>query len=123
MAVATLNFAVIANNNVNITLSILDINGNPVNLSVGYNEIKWEWFIPNMPVTKSTTANTLIVNSLNPLSITIPILDTDTIGAPQGYWPHECVIVDSSGNPITITNNDAMISPGLGFVRCQLTEQ
>ena len=123
MATQNLDFQCVSNNNKTLYINVLDANGNPVNATSLSLSIKWTWFLPNMPVTKTTLANTLQVVTINPLVIGIPILATDTIGAVEGYYPHEAVTVDINGNPVTITNDDAVISAGVGYLRQQLTAQ
>ena len=116
-----LNFAVVANNAVTLEFSILDANGNGID-GTGLS-IKWEWFIAGMPVVKTTAGGGILIKTVNPLVFQIPILPSDTLGAVQGYYAHEAITVDGSGNPITITNNDSTLSNGLGYVRSQLTVQ
>ncbi len=118
---AKLDFQVVANNTVPLEITVLDENGDGVN-GTGMS-IKWQWFIPNRTVTKSTSGGTITIVTANPLVISIPILASDTLGASEGYYPHEAVTVDSGGYPVTVTNNDPRLSWGTGFVRRQLTVQ
>ena len=121
--VQKLDFSVVSNNNVTLFINVLDENGNPVNASALALSVKWQWFLPNMTVTKSILAATMSIVTTNPLVLGIPILATDTLGAVEGSYPHEAVTVDINGNPVTVTNNDSRLSYGTGFVRKQLTVQ
>ncbi len=121
MATPNLDFSVVANNAVSLTMTILDSSGNGVN-GTGMS-IKWQWFLPNMTVTKSTALGTIVVNTANPLVITIPILASDTLGGVEGSYAHEAITVDASGNPVTVTENDAKLTWGVGWLRRQLTVQ
>lgn len=123
MAATKLDFSVVSNNSVGLEIAVLDENDDPVDASALNLSIKWSWFLPNMTVTKTTLANTLTIITTNPLVIGIPILATDTLGAVEGSYPHEAVTVDIDGNAVTITNNDARLAAGTGFVRKQLTVQ
>jgi hypothetical protein len=116
-----LNFEIVSNNDVTLEMAIVDGNGTGIN-GTGMS-IKWSWYLPGQTVTKTTAGSTIIVSSVNPLIIQIPILATDTLGAPAGYYPHEAVTVDSNGKAVTVTNNDATISYGVGMLRQQLTVQ
>ena len=117
-----LDFEMVANNTVSLQINILGadkkaIDGTSLGLSV-----KWQWFIPGRTVTKSSSDSEITI-TLNPLSFTIPLLPGDTAGAPEGYYPHEAVAINNTGGAITITNNDARLSGGLGFIRAQRTVQ
>jgi len=119
-----LDFAVVANNNKSIYVQVLDANGNPLDIS-GYS-IKWQarlqYGSPAL-ITKSTAGGTLSLFNPTIGIFAIPILAADTKGMAQGSYIHEAVTVDGSGNPVTITNDDPLLSFGTMYVRQQYTAQ
>ena len=117
-----LDFQTVSNNNVTLTINILDGSSAPVVAAAGMS-VKWEWFLPNNPLILTTAAGTMQILSLNPLQLGIPLLSSYTNGVVEGHYPHEAVTVDVNGNPVTIVNNDARLTYGTGFLRKQLVGQ
>ncbi len=119
-----LNFAVVANNGLPVYIQALDDSGSPVNIS-GFT-IKWQVrAAAGQPalITKSTASATIAIINATQGIFGIPLLPADTVAMPQGYYIHEAVTTDVSGNPITITNNDPLLTYGTMYVRQQYTAQ
>lgn len=121
-----LNFSIVANNNDTITIFVYDKDDDPVPLTGVY--IKWQLFnaAGTVLITKTTLAGQIAVvpgpdGIMNGAGIAI--LAADTKGIVQGDYIHEAVTVDSGGNPVTVTDNDAILSYGTGFIRKQYTVQ
>ena len=122
---SSLDFSIVSNNNDTIQLNVLDANGQPVILTG--TTPKWQMFDPTtgLPVVTKLSSQIAIVNSSLGVAnaLAIAILPVDTIGLAQGYYPHEAVKTSSAGSAVTITDNDPILSYGIGFIRKQLTGQ
>lgn len=125
-----LDFSIVANNADTVTIFVYDEDDAPVNLS-GMT-LKWQVFDANLNpvITKNSSQIAKVADpdtTKNPLGVIngigLSILPADTIGIPQGYYPHEAVTVSASSAPVTVTNNDAILSYGTAFIRRQLTVQ
>lgn len=117
-----LDFPVVENNNKTLYFNILDENDKAVDgTSLAPLTLKWQWFIDGGIVTKSSSQISVI--TLNPLVVGVALLAADTLGKPEGSYPHEMVTVDTAGNPVTVTNNDPRLSWGVGYLRKQKTVQ
>ena len=113
------------NNTVSVQCQVLNSAGTPVNIT-GFT-IKWQLFSNDTPpvalIAKSTGAASItITDGLNGI-FNISILAADTVNIPQGHYAHEAVTTDLGGNPVTIVNNDPVVSAGSAFIRQQKTPQ
>ncbi len=122
MATRELNFEMVANNTVQLQVDVLDQNGDAVD-GTGILAIKWQWFIAGNTITKSLALGNISISTYNPLVFDIHLDAADTLGSPEGYYPHEAIATDVHGNPVTITDNNPQLTWGVGFLRRQLTVQ
>lgn len=119
-----LNFTVVANNFISIVISVLKQDGTPFDMT-GFSAI-WQLLDPvtnKSLVTKKTSDSSLTI-STNTLNFSL--LPADTVGLQNGDYKsynHEAIVIDSSGNPVTITNSDSRLSWGTATVRKELTVQ
>lgn len=115
-----LNFSIVSNNALTVQATILDQNEKAVD-GTGL-KVKWRMFVDGQLIEKSTDAGTLAIITVNPFVIGLPMLPADTIAVQEGYYFHEFLTIDQSGNPlVTITANDEKLNCGEIFVRKQRT--
>jgi hypothetical protein len=96
----------------------------PVNIT-GF-IIKWQAFAPgsSIPViTKSTGAGSIVITNPTQGTFIVMVNAADTVNLAEGDYLHEAVTTDLSGSPVTITNNDPVLTAGTMFLRKQLTVQ
>lgn len=117
-----LDFSVVSNNDVTVYMDVLTSSGAAVNGS-NIADVKWQWFIDGATVTKQVSLGSMAIYTANPLVLAIPVLSSDTVAAPEGSYAHEAVTVDTSGNAVTVVNNDPRLSWGKGYIRKQKTVQ
>lgn len=116
-----LDFSIVAGNNDTITIPVYDRDGEPVILTGA--TIKWQLFDPNGTARITKSSQIAIITSSDGVAnaFVVPILPADTLVLPQNYYPHEAVVTDLSGNVVTITDNDPILSYGTAFIRTRLT--
>lgn len=119
-----LDFSVVANNNKSIYIQVLDENGDAINIT-GYS-ILWQartaYGSPTL-ISKSTSAGSIAIIDGPGGIFGFVVLAADTQSIPQGWLIHEAITVDGSLNPVTITNDDPLLSYGNMYVRQQYTVQ
>lgn len=118
-----LDFQVVSNNDVTLKISCLTSSGATIDATSLGLSVKWQWLVNTGTITKTSSGGDIAFISLNPLTLGISIDANDTKNVLQGYYYHEAVTVDGSGNAVTITNNDPVLSAGLGFIRKQKVAQ
>jgi hypothetical protein len=117
-----LDFSVVQNNDKTLNIQILDQDDQPVDgTPLVPLVLKWQWFVPGTPITKNSSEIAIVTT--NPLVVGVALLPADTVSVPPGTYPHELVVVDTDGDVSTITNNDAQLTWGVGFLRQQKTVQ
>ncbi len=119
-----LDFSIVTNNDDTVTIYVKDKDDAPVNLAAA--TLKWQMFDEsgNIVITKSSSQLAKVVGPegvKNGIGIAILAADTDPLAG--GSYPHEAVSVSSGGAPVTITDNDPVLSYGVAFLRKQLTRQ
>jgi hypothetical protein len=121
---SALDFPVVANNTATISLTVLDSNGLDFPLT-GYSAI-WVVRSPTSatPAVKKTSSAGDITISSNVLTWNLDAADTiDLQNGDYAEYEHEMIVIDSNGNPVTITNGDQEITWGTLTVRKQIAVQ
>src|ERR1039458_9370157 len=126
----TLDFQMVGNNTVPVQFTVYRTpaqrNSTPIPIDITGYSIVWNMFSTITPspvpvVTKSTGAGSIVITDGPAGVFLVNVLAADTVNLPQGYYTHEAVTVDLGGKPLTITNNDPLISAGQVFLRQEYT--
>lgn len=127
----SLNFRLVANNTIPVQFQVFEPpaydggpKGPPVNIT-GFT-IKWSAVdSAGKPIfaAKTTGAGSIVLTNPTLGIFTVTIDAADTVGVTPGNYTHEAVTTDTDGNPVTIVNDDPVISAGTMTIRKQYTVQ
>lgn len=124
MTTTPLDFAVRANNDIFVTLTLNNPDGTPFTDALA--SIKWQAFKPGTRtavITKTKADNSITTVDQNAGQYGFWINAADTAALAAGNYPHEAVTVDGSGHAVTVTNNDTRLTGGTMTIIGQLTKQ
>lgn len=118
-----LDLSVVANNRRYVTINVKKPDGTAENIT-GWG-IKWQFFAKGSSTakaTKKTSDGTIVITNGAAGQFAFWIEPDDTADE-EGEFIHEAVTVDGDNNPVTLTNNDPLLTAGKLTIRKQYTVQ
>lgn len=119
-----LNAKMVKNNNVTFTITVKDNNDAVINIT-GYT-VKYQirqLKTAVVVITKSTGGNGVTIPTGTDGKFVVTLDDSDTLNVDPGTYIHEAVLMDTTGNYVTLTNDDDDLTYGTLTIREQYTAQ
>lgn len=119
---AGLDIKAVKNNDIELRFTVTDEAGAAVNLTSA--TIKWQLKagIGETALITKTTSSGITITDAAAGKFTVDIANEDTAGLDPGTYKHEAVVVDSSGEAVTLTSSNPL-TIGTFVLREQLTVQ